>query len=98
MNILDKKLITILVDLFFITMFIIQSLNQKSIMKKLFILLAVGSIAFGTTVTSCKKVRNCVCTYEDGEKESFPVPALKKKDAKTYCETESGGGVSCKLD
>lgn len=66
-------------------------------MKKLFILIAVCGLALGTA-TSCKKARNCVCTSTDGDTETFPIPSMKKKDAKTVCEADSGDGWSCKLD
>ncbi len=70
-------------------------------MKKLTPL--VLAAAFGALMfTSCKKDYTCVCKNNDGtESESFQYPKMKKKDAKSACDTWNSlaviGGGSCSL-
>ena len=63
-------------------------------MKKI-TLLAVVIIA--ASFASCKKNWNCVCTYSDGSQETYVSAKMKKKDAKTWCETGNSYGSSCAI-
>ncbi len=60
-------------------------------MKKLFVIVAVCGIAFGTT-TSCKKERDCKC-----DDYSVKIPKGKKGDQETACEAMSIVYGNCKL-
>lgn len=63
-------------------------------MKKI-TLLAVVLIA--ASFASCKKNWNCECTFADGSKETYVSAKLKKKDAKTWCETGNSSYATCKI-
>ena len=58
-------------------------------MKK--VLLSVAAFALvATTMTSCKKDYDCVCTYNDGTSQqsiTIPIKDVKKKDAKDACNS-----------
>lgn len=69
-------------------------------MKKVLLL---GGVVFAMSLTSCKKDRNCVCTDEDGDTESFTYENVNKSDAKEACDAQSTiwtafGGGSCELE
>ncbi|MBC7693950.1 MAG: hypothetical protein H7141_00740 [Burkholderiales bacterium] len=66
-------------------------------MKKITLLAAVILVA---SFASCKKVRNCKCTYSDGSTITVSSGVkLSKKDGKTWCEGSTSGysGMSCQL-
>ncbi len=64
-------------------------------MKKI-TLLAVVIIA--ASFASCKKNWNCVCTdNSDGSQETYVSAKMKKKDAKTWCETGNSSYYSCEI-
>ena len=68
-------------------------------MKKI-TLLAVAFVAI--SFASCKKYRTCECTYTDasGAKQTISATSttkMTKKDAKTQCEKDNSGDISCKL-
>lgn len=67
-------------------------------MKKITLLAAVILVA---SFASCKKIRTCKCTYNDGAGNTSTYTAtstvkLSKKDAKTWCEGSSTN--SCTLE
>jgi hypothetical protein len=65
-------------------------------MKKL-TFIAVAGLAF--TFASCKKDYTCECTWTDDNTSAGSYTAkLKKKDAETWCEGNSGSSyIDCKL-
>jgi hypothetical protein len=57
-------------------------------MKKVLLVAAVAAFA----MTSCKKDYTCTCTYTDPmgggtETQTYPMKDVKKKDAKSTCNT-----------
>lgn len=68
-------------------------------MKKL--LLSVAAFALvASTMTSCKKDYDCVCT-SGTDTETFKLKDVKKKDAKDACNTVGAfytlGGGTCEI-
>ena len=66
-------------------------------MKKITLLAAVIVAA---SFASCKKNWNCECTYTYNgvtETETYVSAKMKKKDAKTWCETGNTAYQTCKI-
>ncbi len=47
--------------------------------------------------SSCRKTRECVCTYSDGSSYTETYLLAKKKEAQAMCEDKQYVGVSCEL-
>ena len=66
-------------------------------MKKITLLAAV---IIAASFASCKKNWNCECTSNTAGGDTFVVTSakMKKKDAKTWCESgNDGSGYTCKI-
>jgi len=70
---------------------LINLTNKK--MKKLFFIMLAGFFLF----SSCRKTRECVCTYSDGSSYTETYLLAKKKEAQAMCEDKQYVGVSCEL-
>ena len=60
--------------------------------------IAIIALFGALTMTSCKKVYTCACTYNGVTTEVSSGTKLSKKDAKTWCTAyTSVAGYSCSL-
>jgi uncharacterized protein YceK len=60
--------------------------------------IAIVALIGALSLTSCKKVYTCACTYNGVTTEVSSGVKISHKDAKTWCTTyNTGAGYSCSL-